>query len=793
MKKLLILLLLILLCSKTYSQDKRDSLFDVLHYSINLDVKDFTGKKIKGRCHISFRSRIDSLKVFQIDDLYGLSIDSIIDNNKQRNLIALPKDTLEAFTGILLKKHLLLNDTTGLDIYYSGSPKQDPNGWGGWYWSGDYAFNLGVSFALSPHNFGRCWFPCVDNFTDKASYSFYITTKPNHKAFCGGDLMDSLIDSSRALWHYELKEPVCSYLASVAVGVYATLKFTYHGIVKDFEVIYGVPPSNIKNAQATFANMPKVLACFEQHYGPYPQSKVGLVGVNFNAGAMEHVGNIAFPNAFTNGTTTYETTWAHELSHMWWGDNTTCNHERDMWLNEGWASYSEELMTECVNNSDVSRGYSHDNHYYVLENAAKKDGGYYKLDSIPTKVTYGQHVYNKGADVIHTLRGQMGDSLFFQVCKAIQKRFAFRSLSTKEYTDFIDSFCNFDMSNFTKNWLSTTGHPHYYIKSYKYYKLGKTPMVDIEIGQDLKEGTHLFNGVKAEIGLIDSARNVNIKNVIINGAVTKATISLADIAARIPVYVLFDPYEKIKDASSREYRLFLTPMMTADYQAEKFKIISHGPSNVDLMFVSYHRLGPANRNIQETNMRLSSERYWSVGGLIFPSTDASAEIVYDGRPGGPDEKLFSRNVEDSIKLYFRSEYDGNWVLYPYYTITAGLKNDKFGVMKLTKLMQGEYCLALQDKTAAVKENSGLSLYSNEYIKVYPSPAKDYILAQPLDKETRILSLSIYTLTGNKIIGTIYPLNTTEFKLNTSMLRAGNYILKIQTSNGLFSQQVFIGQ
>src|SRR3954470_17738883 len=98
----------------------------------------------------------------------------------------------------------------------------------------------------------------------------------------------------------------------------------------------------------TFSNIDTILNAYINAYGPYPFNKVGYVEIPFGSGAMEHATSIHIGKAFVDGTKTYETLWAHELSHMWWGDKVTCETAEDMWLNEGFASYNEGFVRQVV-------------------------------------------------------------------------------------------------------------------------------------------------------------------------------------------------------------------------------------------------------------------------------------------------------------------------------------------------------------------------------------------------------------------------------------------------------------
>ena len=92
-----------------------------------------------------------------------------------------------------------MEDTSSVVVYYNGSPQGDPSGWGGWYFQGNYSYNLGVGFDADPHNYGRVWHPCFDNFVERATYDFSILTNAGKTSYANGYIVNDQvvgIDSS---------------------------------------------------------------------------------------------------------------------------------------------------------------------------------------------------------------------------------------------------------------------------------------------------------------------------------------------------------------------------------------------------------------------------------------------------------------------------------------------------------------------------------------------------------------------------------------------------------------------
>ena len=122
---------------------------------------------------------------------------------------------------VALNGSMSMNDETDIEIHYSGTPMQDASGWGGFYFSGNFAWNLGVGFADDPHSYGRIWFPCFDNFIERSSFDFHVRVNNDRVASCNGllDNIESHNDSTKT-YHWELAQSIPSYLACVTVGPY---------------------------------------------------------------------------------------------------------------------------------------------------------------------------------------------------------------------------------------------------------------------------------------------------------------------------------------------------------------------------------------------------------------------------------------------------------------------------------------------------------------------------------------------------------------------------------------------
>src|SRR5688572_21548633 len=162
--------------------------YNVTHYNIYIDTINFNLQSIRGHTELKVISQQPAMGSFDLW-LLGFNIDSIVSSGFQ--LIYNYNDTI---ISIQTPVPVINGDSITVTVYYNGQPAQDASGWGGFYFSGSYAFNLGVGFAAIPHNFGRAWYPCIDEFTSKSTYDFYIRTQSTSKAFCNGILQSEFLN-----------------------------------------------------------------------------------------------------------------------------------------------------------------------------------------------------------------------------------------------------------------------------------------------------------------------------------------------------------------------------------------------------------------------------------------------------------------------------------------------------------------------------------------------------------------------------------------------------------------------
>jgi len=165
----------------------RSDTFDVIHYTINLIVPDIKEKQVYGVVDLQIQPLITNLDTI-ILDLFGFSVDSIRIENETINNFSYDSK----FIRIPVKEEIQLRSSVVISVFYHGTPSSDP-GWGGFYFKDDMAYNMGVGMKSYPHGVGRYWYPCVDNFVDRATYDYFIRVPENYTAVCPGELKESYL------------------------------------------------------------------------------------------------------------------------------------------------------------------------------------------------------------------------------------------------------------------------------------------------------------------------------------------------------------------------------------------------------------------------------------------------------------------------------------------------------------------------------------------------------------------------------------------------------------------------
>ncbi len=776
---------------ETRAENSRSDSIDILDYHISLSIIDFAGKTITGNCRVSFRSKIENCTFIDLD-LLGMTIDSVTMDAQPLAF----NYANELLLRINFQQPMTIDDSATVIVYYHGAPQVDVSGWGGFYFTGDYAYNLGVGFGADPHTFGRVWFPCFDNFIERSTYEFSITTAASKMALCNGALIMSTDNGDDTkTWHWKMQEEIPTYLACVAVGNYSPVYQVYNGIESDIPIQLGAIASDTVKMKNSFIHLPDALAAFENAFGPYRWNKVGYSLVPFSSGAMEHATNIAYPVFMANGTLTWESFLVHELSHHWFGDLVTCRTQEDMWLNEGWAAYCERIFLEVVYGKEAYDASIADNHAKVVHYAhtAAGDGEYLPVSGISHEHTYGTTVYDKGADMVHTLRGYMGDSLFFHCITNFLDAFAFKDASSEDLRDFLSGCSGTDLYPFFNDWIFNPGFPHFSVDSFQVTPAGNMFNLNVFVKQRLNHAPHYYEQVPLEITFMDKHWNTHLEKVKMNGQCGVFNVQLSF----SPDYAGIDLAEKISDATTSGMKTLHT---TGLYDFDNGAVTINVSALPDSAFIrAEHNYAPPDPfKIMPQGLHISDYHYWKIDGIIPDDFEATAVLHYDGSnfsSGGFLDNTLITNVEDSLVVLYRMSPADDWEIVSDVTQNfTGSHTDKRGYFTINYFKKGEYAFGIYDFDKPVNIDSipdqpclvldvpPLNEPDAMHFNVYPNPAGEAITVTFTDIANFRL-LEIYDLYGRRIYFESLSAGKASYLIPVSSWPSGPYLVRLADSGG----------
>ena len=723
MKKLIPILQIIVLLSvqNIFAQNITDTIH-VKHYDINLEIKDFAQQQLKGYTDVTVEAKIAPVENIYLHFL-ALTVDSV---KKGANLVNFSHQGQQLKITVPFSA---VGQTETIRVYYHGKPVRDPQ-WGGFYFTSDFAYNMGVGMGSLPHSFGRVWFPCIDEFTDKSTYTFNITTDADKKAVCGGLLVDSANVGNLKSWKWELTDPIPTYLASVAVGNYKVYKDTFSSVSgKILPIEIFADSAKMIKVPRSFANLKTFIRTYEKRWGACRWQRVGYVVVPFGLGAMEHATNIAFPqNAVTENKDDQDMI-AHELAHSWFGNLITCSTSQNMWINEGFATYGEYLCNEILDptlqtyHTDIRKL-----HMAVLKTAHIKDEGYFALDQVPTNITYGSTTYDKGGLVAYTLRNYMGDALFFSTIQQFFDENKYLNVTSEEFFDKLSQISGMNLHDFYLGWVHQPGFLNFNIDSIK-PKTGSTNTYQVAFKQRLHHAEYFVDNNLVDVEFVSASGERYLKEKI--GFSGEHDIVEVELPFE-PAFWAIDPNFKMGDACY-DYTQAITATGTTNWNDCYFRVKVGNVSEESILRLEYNFFAPSTgKNNLPNLVRISETRFWRIGFLKYSDMQAEYSFSFDRNNDG---ELMNGYLKENLVLLYRKDAAHPWQIIP--TSVSGM--DEAGRLTANFLLSGEYTLGIIDN---VKVNE----YENK-IEIYPNPVYDQL--RITNYELGIEGIVIYDLMGRK--------------------------------------------
>jgi hypothetical protein len=470
----------------TYVQLPGVNNYDVKYLKVDLNAE--TASRYLSGSSTTKAQILQPIDTFVLELKNNMSIDSVLVQQQRVSFTQVSDHAL-----IFLPRRYQIGETINIITYYKGTANS----------LGVFAGTVSSSglryvATLSESYQAREWFPCkqvLSDFID--STEIWITTTSTNKVGANGLLQGiDTLPSGKHRYRWKTTYPMNYYLPSFSVGNYMEYK--------NFAKPFAISPDSIlvqhylvnnntyfNSVKTNLDKTPVFIEKLSELYGLYPfaREKYGHAMANIGGG-MEHQ---TMSTMASFGTTLI----AHELGHQWWGDQVTCSSWNDIWINEGFATYSEYLLMEKIptlfttTNAAAYMQSLHSNIKSVFNGSV-----YVPETSIfdENRIFSSRLSYNKGAAIVHHLRFEMqSDSLFFRTLKTFLSEYKHRAAGVAEFKAVAERICNRSFTSFFNQWYYGEGYPTHNVTYYN--PDAQTLLLLINQSSSFPSSVSLFTGL----------------------------------------------------------------------------------------------------------------------------------------------------------------------------------------------------------------------------------------------------------------------------------------------------------
>ena len=322
-----------------------------------------------------------------------------------------------------------------------------------------------VMWTLSEPFGAMEWWPCKQDLNDKINSIDVFITAPTALVAVSNGLQQAKVNNGNgtSTTHFHHNYPIPAYLIAIAVTNYTI--YTQQaglGTVASpfFPIVNYLYPEEAASSQADLAVTPAIMNFYEATFVPYPfrAEKYGHAQFGWGGG-MEHT-TVSFMGGFDRGLI------AHEMAHQWFGDKVTCGTWKDIWLNEGFATY---LASMVIENFDGEAAFISDKSSKINSITSQAGGAIYMTDAEATNVNRifsSRLSYSKGAMVLNMLRLKLGTTNFLQGLRNYLNDvdLAYNYAVTPDLKEHLEAVSGLDLTEFFNDWVYGQGYPIYTIQ-----------------------------------------------------------------------------------------------------------------------------------------------------------------------------------------------------------------------------------------------------------------------------------------------------------------------------------------
>lgn len=436
--------------------------FDMLKYDLNVLVKP-KEKYIQGYNSITFKV-LDNQQTLQLDLFDNMKIDSIVYQDKN---LEFKREYNAVF--IDFKRELQSGKTETIDVYYHGKPiiARNPPWDGGFVFTYDGNGKPWIAVAVQGTR-ASLWFPNKDHLSDEPDeVDIRITVPKDLVAVSNGRLVEEIaINESLKTYHWQVTYPINNYNITLNIGDYVHFSDQF----EDLDLDYYVLRNNLDKAKKHFEQVKPMMDCFYEKLSPYPFERDSFKLVETPYLGMEHQSAVAYGNQYVNGylgsdlsKTGYGLKFdfiiVHESGHEWFGNSISVKDVADLWIHEGFTTYTEAIFVECEYGKEAALDY-----IFGQRDLIKNDRPI--IGEYGVNFEGSSDMYAKGSNIINTLRSWVNDDeLWWKTLKDFTIEFAHKTTTTIEVVDFFSQALVKDLEAFFKQYLAYKNIPKLIFKT----------------------------------------------------------------------------------------------------------------------------------------------------------------------------------------------------------------------------------------------------------------------------------------------------------------------------------------
>jgi aminopeptidase N len=409
--------------------------YDAQHYTLDIDVNMETNVIV---ATVTMQARATQfLSSFNLDfagfEVLGIRVDGNPANYERRLREMTITPTSPIAIDALFEVQVIYTGVPGRNVDLARSPYA-----GGWT-----RYNTGVYVASEPDG-ASLWYPVNDHPIDKATYTIILTVAKPYTVAANGTLMGVVDEGEQRTYTWQSQDPIASYLVTVNISYFERHDDT---VVEGVPIRNYFPNANHRRGQEVFSEQAAMMRLFNDNFSLYPFEAYGSVVANTPLPfALETQTLSLYGSNILQGGTSASVTIAHEMAHAWFGDHVSPKTWRDIWLNEGFATYASALWLE----QDLGVGETRRilNSWYdamATRPLIIGDPGAENLFAAP--------IYYKGALTLHALRLRIGDDAFYNIMHTYQQRYANGNAEIADFIAVAEEVSGQDLGEFFQQWL----------------------------------------------------------------------------------------------------------------------------------------------------------------------------------------------------------------------------------------------------------------------------------------------------------------------------------------------------